>query len=348
MFKNKRRTIPALILLVVLALACGLSSPFGNAQVVDTKTPESTTNAHVSLSPSPVLTGSVVESPTPVYTITPLHSLPDATPVGTNNRIEFPPGGTWAEVGAYLDKGASIIYVLSAMQYQVMGVSIAQMGFGTLEVSSAAGMLTDPATSKPFWRGTLPATQDYSITVRAYQAGDFKMRVTINPPGNANQYFEYRNEDNSTSFNYSDEFAPVLPYPVALDSRNPPSLTLFLINPDFYTRTNLYEAEVVYGETVDNENNATCIQPVSPFETMSGQETINGFQFTVSEGADAGAGNLYDRLYYRTVYDNSCYEFILYLHSGNIYNYEPGTVVEFDREIIVHKFKEILSTFTVQ
>ena len=34
-------------------------------------------------------------------------------------------------------------------------------------------------------------------------------------------------------------------------------------------------------------------------------------------------------------------------HSGNIGNYTPGTVIEFDRNELVQKFEGILATFTV-
>ena len=83
-------------------------------------------------------------------------------------------------------------------------------------------------------------------------------------------------------------------------------------------------------------------------ESVTGQKTINGYTFTQSQAVGVAAGNIYDQVIYRTVYDNLCYEMVLYMHSGNIGNYTPGTVVEFDRVTLLQKFEEVLSMFTVK
>ena len=72
------------------------------------------------------------------------------------------------------------------------------------------------------------------------------------------------------------------------------------------------------------------------------QEIPSGFVRVVA------AGNIFDQVIYRTVYENICYEAVFYMHSGNIGNYTPGTVVEFDRGTLLQKFEGILDTFTVQ
>lgn len=344
---NKLFKLFVLTSLVALILACGLFSSTGSTPVAATQVPAVATDTPVVSTPLPSPTA-VIASPTIAAISTPLPSPTVVNAVSGGNRIEFPTGGTWVEVGAHLDKDASITYVLSAIQGQVMSVSVEQMWPFTVEVSSASGILTDPMKETPFWRGPLPATQDYSITVRSQASGDFTLRVAINPPGQAHQYFEYSDPNYFASFRYSDEFAPVLKNPVAYNGSNTPSLVLYLIDQSFYTKTNLGEAAIIYSASVGSDNVANCTQPKSPNETVSGQETINGYQFTVSESTGVGAGNLYDQLIYRTVANNTCFEMTLYLHSGNIHNYDPGTVTEFDRAALVQMFKDILATFNVQ
>ena len=97
----------------------------------------------------------------------------------------------------------------------------------------------------------------------------------------------------------------------------------------------------------DAQTVSTCTQPLPQLETVTGQKTINGYVFTQSEAVGVGAGNIYDQVIYRTVYNSICYEAVFYMHSGNIGNYTPGTVIEFDRNELVQKFEGILATFTV-
>ena len=80
-------------------------------------------------------------------------------------------------------------------------------------------------------------------------------------------------------------------------------------------------------------------------ENLLGQKTFKDVPFTQSEAVGVGAGNIYDQVIYRTVMDGVCYEFVAYMHSGNIGNYVPGTVVEFDREALLAKFEAILASF---
>jgi len=91
---------------------------------------------------------------------------------------------------------------------------------------------------------------------------------------------------------------------------------------------------------------SSCTQPAVPSgETITGQETINGYVFTRSVFSGAAAGNRYDQVIYRTVWHDTCFEVIYLIHSGNIGNYPPGTVVEFDREGLLAKFNAVLATF---
>jgi hypothetical protein len=231
------------------------------------------------------------------------------------------------------------------MQGQIMSVSVRQGWPITLEITDGSQALTDPNYERPFWRGELPSTGDYYLTLNAYSAGAYTLRVAINPPGQVWQYFDYVDVRHASTIRYSDEFAPTL-YSPAGGYGGRFMLTLMFINMDFLTPvTNLSEAYFIYSAMDDEESVASCTEPYSPQETILGQEIINGYEFTKSERFGAGAGNIYHQVFYRAVIESVCYEMILHMHSGNIGNYPPGTVTEFDQAALMARFEEIIASF---
>ena len=168
------------------------------------------------------------------------------------------------------------------------------------------------------------------------------------PPGKTRQYFDFRDVQHGGTLRYSDEFAPT-EYIPAGDFQGAPVLALELIRMDFLTPvTNLSEAYFLFSAMDDPTTVATCTQPRSPQEDVIGQEVFNGYEFTRSEMFGAGAGNNYQLEMYRSVVENVCYEAVFFMHSGNIGNYPPGMVTEFDQAALMGKFEEILSSFSVQ
>ncbi len=120
-----------------------------------------------------------------------------------------------------------------------------------------------------------------------------------------------------------------------------------------FTGTNLNEAYVEVGVDVGPAEvgvNAKqsildkCIQP-RDWEKYEGVITISGKDFSLFEGTDAGAGNLYESRSYRRVENSHCYEVTEVLHSGNIYNYEPGAVKAFDKPYFSGILDKIAKTF---
>jgi hypothetical protein len=291
---------------------------------------------------------------TALATIQPADTLPTALPTPTasvervGNRIQFSPGGTWVELNGFLEQGKTITYTLSAMQGQIMSVSVRQSWPFAVQVADANQLLTDPNTERPYWRGSLPATGEYFISLTTYSSGEYSLRVAINPPGQARQFFNFRNGQHAGALRYSDEFAPT-EYIPAGDFKGEPVLALELIRMDLLAPvTNLSEAYFLFSSMDDPNTVATCTQTLSPQEVVLGQEVFNGYEFTRSEMFGAGAGNIYQLEMYRSVVENVCYEAVFFMHSGNIGNYPPGLVTEFDQAALMGKFKEILSSFSVQ
>ena len=263
-------------------------------------------------------------------------------------RIRFAPNGTWVELSGKIAANSSKRYILSAMQGQIMSVSIPQGPAFTVGVAGADKKpLSDPKNPQPFWRGGLPSTQDYTLTVNSQAGGAFSLRVAINPPGQASQDFWYFDgKIPYVGISYTDEFAPT-EVQVPVNIKGAPMLTLAFIDPAFYSpRTNLIEAYLVLAATSDPAIVASCTQPSTQVaETVTGQVKVNNYTFTRSEFSGAAAGNRYDQTAYRTVWNNNCIELVFLIHSANIANYPAGTVVEFDRATLLNKFEAILGSF---
>lgn len=123
-------------------------------------------------------------------------------------------------------------------------------------------------------------------------------------------------------------------------------LVSFVVPQSMYKGTNLEEAGVYVGATSSPQALTSCTSPMQG-ETLS-HETINGADFVVATSTEAGAGNLYESKIYRRIENGWCVEIVEMLHSGNIGNYTPGAVKEFDKayfdgilDAIVHTYRSI-------
>jgi hypothetical protein len=353
-----------LIFALILALsACGPLGqvnlpasvvPTGNSPVVtDTTTPPPATSTPATPLPTTTSVDANIPTPTPI----PTQAVePTLTPEVTFDRnvnayrIRFAPNGTWVELIDSISANTPKRYVLSAIQGQIFSVSIPQGLAFSVQLSGAdKKILSDPLQSLPFWRGVLPSTQDYIVSVNSQVDGPFTLRIAINPPGKATQNFGFSDPRYLVGLSYTDEFAPTdVQIPVNL--KGTPLLTLAFIDPDFYSpRTNLSEAYLLLAATADPAIVSTCTQPSTQVaETVTGLVSINNITFTRSEFVGAAAGNRYDQVTYRTVWADKCIEMVFLIHSTNIGNYPPGTVVEYDRAALLSKFETVLNSFNAK
>jgi hypothetical protein len=350
-----------ILLILLLTSACSFR--------VDVLEPQSTATANLALPTSASLTSTLtVITPTlPTFTETPPPTsspipspLPPPTLVSSNSSsivpIKFAPNATFETVAGNIAEGASQLYSLNAFQGQMMSVSILpekpelQNTF-QLQITGRDGAILCPKKEEacPFWRGTLPSTQEYLIKVKAQVSGAFDMRVAINPPGTVNQTFNYADPQGRFSLSYSDDFAPAY-YKGGEITKIPPAFSLQSIDTQQFASTNLNEVYFQVGVTDDPEDVSTCTQPASPggAETLLGETTVNGVNFTKSEATGVGAGNVYEQVYHRAVQNGSCYEVTYFVHYGNIGNYPPGAVSEFDRTALYQQLDEILATLILK
>jgi hypothetical protein len=332
--------------ILFLSIALGISACTFEV-AVETPGPETSLpllpSSSATPQPSPVFTE--IASPTQAL------SVPTAA-TGSPYQIQFAPNATWQDLVDSIDSGSSKTYLLDALAGQVMSISILpeiseQQGAFQLEIRGQDGVVLCPVKDYEcaFWRGVLPSSQGYFITVTAQASSTFTLHVVINPPGVANQHFDYKDSQGRFTLSYTDYFVPAH-YIGGSISKFEPELTLEFIDSQQYVQTNLSEAYFLFGLSDDPQQVSTCTQPVSlggP-EAVVGEVEINGIKFTRSEAQGVGAGNIYEQIYHRAAHNGVCYEITFFIHYTNIGNYAAGTVKEFDRAALLQKFEVTLST----
>ena len=220
-----------------------------------------------------------------------------------------------------------------------------------LQITGKDGTLLCPLkdNSCSFWRGVLPSTQQYLIKITAQGNGLFGMRVAINPPGTVTQTFNYVDPQGRFSLTYPDDFAPAH-YNAAQVTKIPPDFSLQYIDTQQLTTTNLNEVYYLLGISDDPQQVTTCTGSLNfeQPETELGTTTINGVDYTKSQGGGVGAGNIYEQVYYRGLHNGSCVEITYFVHYGNIGNYPPGAVKEFDRTALYQELDEITASLILK
>lgn len=350
-----KKVLFILLFLTACVAPTSVPVPAAAAVVENTAMPVET----VSFTPTliPTFTAEVQPTPQPTEGF-PTFTPPTELPMGKPNEIKFAANGTYADVTDSIATGASKTYSLNAMQGQIMSVSVlpqissGEWGFIPMQIKGADGTIFCPTIDNPqcmFWRGVLPASQDYFVTLAPdTDVPQFVMQVAINPPGREFQYFQY-NSSTGLSLTYPDTFAPALP--VVGNYKTKPELTLRLIDSELYEKTNLSEVYLFVSSTAEAQTVATCTEPNQSGggpEYPAGDEVVNGIAFVHSTAEGAGAGNYYQQEIYRAVNKNICYEVIFYIHSTNASNYAPGTVTEFDRDAVTQSFYGVFSTLTIK
>ncbi len=187
---------------------------------------------------------------------------------------------------------------------------------------------------------TLPA-QTESVAGVAYATTDWKvLQAGMVSGANSDQYWGYK-----------------ISYPRDFESRPDETHMTGLLNnagwkmmfpTDAFAdkKTNFNEAWM----TVDFDTNKTGEQcadvSADPNAKALPDETINNATYRVYQTSDAAAGNLYNTKIYRAMVNSVCVEVAQTVHTGNIGNYDPGTVSEFDTKQTDAIFAEMFKGLT--
>jgi len=312
--------------------------------------------------PAQVIQPTPTVVPSPTFTaVPPTEGFPTYTPptveAGKPIEIRFPANGTYVDVTDNIVAGGSKTYLLNAMQGQVMSVSVLPQADAastiSMQIKGAEGSVLCPKVAEEqclFWRGMLPASQDYFVTLTPDGRGlQFVMRVAINPLNMGFQYFDFESAT-GISLTYPDTFAPALP--VQGNYKTDPVLTLQLIESELYDKTNLGEVYLMFSSSADSRVVSTCTEPNQNGgggpEYPVGEETVNGLNFVHTTAEGAGAGNFYQQEIFRAVQNNTCHEVIFFIHFTNAGNYAPDTVTEFNRDSVMRNLEAVLSMLKPQ
>ncbi len=139
-------------------------------------TPSTPTQAPT-VTPAPVVISPALSATPPPATSIPAGSHPTATAalpptqaLAPATRVNFAPGATFIVVNGSLAAGGVTRYVLNVAANQLMEVSFSSPAENQpqIVITGADGAVLKNAMSTPsFFRGTVPATQDYTIRVSA-------------------------------------------------------------------------------------------------------------------------------------------------------------------------------------
>jgi len=123
----------------------------------------------------------------------------------------------------------------------------------------------------------------------------------------------------------------------------------FTIPKSFQPQTNFGEARITIGASTSSEALGNCSKPVSSAaDASTTHKTINGVDYFVTTGGDAGAGNFYDITSYRAVINKTCYSIDQIIHSTNIQNYSPDAgIKEFDRQKAADILNQMIATLKI-
>ena len=192
-----------------------------------------------------------------------------------------------------------------------------------------------------------------AILVAAYAVYDTQHPRQTPLPQNTPQIIpgvssvEYRDGEFGFSIFYPETANPsVTNYDGYLPRTQTPAAS-FVLPANMSLGTNLSEAGVYIGATSSPAIVATCASSSPELnETAQGTTTISGTNFSVFTSSDAGAGNFYETKTLRTVHGDLCFEIVELLHSTNIGNYDPGTVLVFDKTAFQGYLDAMVKTFT--
>jgi hypothetical protein len=183
-----------LVMLAFVATSCKLpASSNPPASSTQAQVPTSTIGVAAEPTNPPIPPTSVMATVTsapptavPPTSVPPTSVPPTAAPLPQASRIQFVVGGTSAVINGNIDSGQTLYYVLAASATQTMSVKVWSPNADVyLGVFGADGVeFLNSSAHDTLWSGTLPASQDYYLSLTA---GDgktsYSLSVEIPPLG---------------------------------------------------------------------------------------------------------------------------------------------------------------------
>ncbi|HKK44079.1 MAG TPA: MliC family protein [Balneolaceae bacterium] len=119
------------------------------------------------------------------------------------------------------------------------------------------------------------------------------------------------------------------------------------LDSSFQPNTNFAEATMSVGWSQHPKALKECLESLPGMRIKADTVMFNTTRFVRSRYADAGAGNFYQVVQYRTLKENRCYSIEEMVHSMNIHNYPPERgITEFDSTRVWKILNTAVSTFS--
>jgi hypothetical protein len=135
--------------------------------------------------PLPAITYTPVPGAAYPEPATPVPAIPSATPLPAASRILFTSGATSTTVEGDLDAGQTLYYVIEGAAGQSMDVDLSSPTSNVylgVTAATTGGTLLDALLQDANWTGTLPAAQDYYLSVTASGAEtNYSLTVALSP-----------------------------------------------------------------------------------------------------------------------------------------------------------------------
>jgi hypothetical protein len=157
---------------------------------------------------------------------------------------------------------------------------------------------------------------------------------TLVPPTEESEFVTYQDTKNKFEITYSREiFTP------DFDNSTPDLLVLVLDVGKLFSGKNLENVEVRVSAS------PVCVyQDLYTEDNQTGEETINDIDFLVYSTQDTEtASNVFQTLTYQAHHNNLCYEIHLKMREYSLTEFP--NVAEYDPEVLIIEFKNLLGTF---
>jgi hypothetical protein len=269
-------------------------------------------------------------------------------PTAAARRIEFDPGATIWTTEVPTRKGETQRFELYALKGQTMQVFAGGEGTSLAILGEDGSELKKSDRDHPFWRGTLPATQDYYVQLTTpdqdWVAESIPLSIAIAPSGRESQILSYADQSGQVELEYSDYFVidpePRL-YPILEGSE---LFRLKFVGTEFFEGTNLMDAFIAIARSDAPDIVAGCADKLIPNEQHLGAETFNDHAYSKWEGAEVAMGHLYLQTTYRTAVGDACYQVTLHEQSVVPELFPSDQIGEYDRNALNEKFRAVVRT----
>lgn len=121
----------------------------------------------------------------------------------------------------------------------------------------------------------------------------------------------------------------------------------------YYQGTNLLKASLVINVSHNPEAVSECSQFMQGSLIKAKEEgintppviKINGISFRKDRVLEGAMGEIYEKITYRTIHENACYQITLLLQTQNIHAFAEGEINEVPRKKVIQKLSSVAATF---